>query len=797
MLVVNVILFISAVCSATNIVISSDTSVPSMMSTRLKRGIVDPGPDARNNQEHYRGAQGASSISSLQDMNSKLAPHYGTAEALDTQMLTHANQNQRSASHAYGSVPKRQFSPIQPTESYQNSPLASYFNLLNNPNTYKAATGVEKPADTSKSVASHSLEKLEDAYLPSYNAFHPHKSIELSGFSDFEYPSYSGISKIISQGLHNGAPTAAVQIPGDYPLPKATEYAHIYAASVLPTVSSATPLFQSSNKVKQTSEQKDKATVDANGKKVPIIQLQSAPGLSGVFPVFGSQPFLLNADYPIESDFGFNFGDMPKANVALQSKNASPFLSPLSSFQGQVVPIQTASSTPQFPQYKGASIEVYHVPNNVPKVQGSYESLYSQPQLHFGKEHAGQAVNPQPNVVPSSISSEDILDDAEIINKKNPEPHPVQPEDEEEEEGVKDMRYQNSEKEDESSAEEDDVEHVSGKYFKEPSTTESDFKPSINFPFKEYDETFRKHASQTDDEDSEDKPYSGNKNSSSGDDAEEEDSSSEYHVESPQLYRPYEVEDKEEEESQKYEKREEADEDSYEVKPKQSKSYGADFEREFEESYREELPKEEYVHVKEVPEIDSYNNPIPFKRQNDARGDVNVKQAEESKIQESRVFRKNRKIPKTVSRDNAAYGSDVSAKKASKVIYEEFYGQKYPKTGKYSKRAKTEPAVEKYLPAKKSTAHKEDSYLRAVKYYKFKSPKTDGLTSPKNKYPHLYSSASNWSPSKFSTAGTASVSNARQLADSADGARLYRPSAVNGQIRSITNAEILRDLTGI
>lgn len=141
--------------------------------------------------------------------------------------------------------------------------------------------------------------------------------------------------------------------------------------------------------------------------------------------------------------------------------------------------------------------------------------------------------------------------------------------------------------------EEDDVENEPGKYFKEP-PTESDFKPSTYFPFKEYDETFGKYTKQTDDEDSEDKPYSDYKNSSSDDDAEEENPSSGYHAEyaeSPKSHGSYEEEDEKEEESRKYEKRGETDENSHEIEPKQFKYYGKDFEQEFEESYRKELPK--------------------------------------------------------------------------------------------------------------------------------------------------------------------------------------------------------------
>lgn len=385
-------------------------------------------------------------ISSPQDINSKSLLRYRNAKVSETQRVSHANPNQRSGSHAYGSVPKRQFSyassPAQQTESHQNGPLAPYFNLLNNPSTYKAATSADQPPDTSKSIVSQSLQKLQQVYLPSYNAFHPSEPIELSNFDNLEYPSYSSISKMISQDFQNGISYPTVQTPvyKSSPLPKAAEYAHIYTPS-FPTMSSATSLFESPNKAMLTSKQNNEATVDVNGKKVsvPIIQLQSDPGLSSAFPVFESQPLLLNANYPAESNFEFNFGEVPKSSIALQSQNVSPFSSPLSSFQGQVVPIQTAN--PQFPQYKGASIGVYPVPNVVPTMQSSYESLYNQPLLHFGKEHVGQLVNTQQNVVPSSISTEDILDDVEIINKKNPEPHPDHTDDDDEEERDMSLYY--------------------------------------------------------------------------------------------------------------------------------------------------------------------------------------------------------------------------------------------------------------------------------------------------------------------------------------------------------------------
>lgn len=129
----------------------------------------------------------------------------------------------------------------------------------------------------------------------------------------------------------------------------------------------------------------------------------------------------------------------------------------------------------------------------------------------------------------------------------------------------------------------------------------------------------------------------------------------------------------------------------------------------------------EYMHVKEVPEIDSYNNPISSKQQqkNNNRFHINHEQFEESTSQAPRVSRKNRKIPKADYKDSSAYGSDIFAKKAPKVIHEELFGYKNPEIGKYSKQSKTKVvAIETYSPTKK-----EDSNIRAAnnKYYKFKN----------------------------------------------------------------------------
>lgn len=140
----------------------------------------------------------------------------------------------------------------------------------------------------------------------------------------------------------------------------------------------------------------------------------------------------------------------------------------------------------------------------------------------------------------------------------------------------------------------------------------------------------------------------------------------------------------------------------------------------------------EYVHIKEVPEIDSYNNPIPSKRQqknNNRSHHVNHEQFKESTNQEFQDSHKNRRIPKANYKDNTAYGSDIFTKKAPKMIYEEFFEYKNPEIGKYPKHSKSKAiTIEKYSPTKT-----EDSYLRAAKYYKVKNPIIDSKLVLKNK----------------------------------------------------------------
>ncbi|KAK1123138.1 hypothetical protein K0M31_008771 [Melipona bicolor] len=146
---------------------------------------------------------------------------------------------------------------------------------------------------------------------------------------------------------------------------------------------------------------------------LPILQVRKSQEPPSYVPSLQSQPLVLN---PVDHQFNFAVG-APKVNSVQPS---APFLSPLSSFQGQVVPISTAANNAQFPQYKGATVEIY------PTVSGfstmAYQPVQTQSQLHFGRDNV-QPVQPVDNLR-HSMPAEEIRSDVEIIDKHKPPPPP-------------------------------------------------------------------------------------------------------------------------------------------------------------------------------------------------------------------------------------------------------------------------------------------------------------------------------------------------------------------------------------
>lgn len=202
----------------------------------------------------------------------------------------------------------------------------------------------------------------------------------------------------------------------------------------------------------------------------------------------------------------------------------------------------------------------------------------------------------------------------------------------------------------------------------------------------------------------------------------------------------------------------------------------------------------EYAHAKKTSEIDKYDNPKLSKRQPKDANRAYEDRFTESKNQRSSTSRKYRKAPKARYRDSIAYNTNIPTQKTPKTIYEESFGYKNPKSEKYNKRAKTEESIEKYSQSKKLP--KNDSYIRTVKYNKPKNFDDRDAFTAKNVNPQS-SFANNWKSKENSSGKTASRSNLRQLATRDNRISSYMPSTLNSQARSLTNAEILRDLTGI
>lgn len=133
---------------------------------------------------------------------------------------------------------------------------------------------------------------------------------------------------------------------------------------------------------------------------------------SGFIHSLESEPVVLNSG----NNFNFqapNFGIPFDFGTETQNQ---PFLSAhVHQQQRQVLPVQTSSSTPQFPQYKGASIQA-HSRSDFANPPGGYQFLTNQPQLHF---------NPNSGPIDRAHVNnpfERIRTDVEVINKKKPAP---------------------------------------------------------------------------------------------------------------------------------------------------------------------------------------------------------------------------------------------------------------------------------------------------------------------------------------------------------------------------------------
>ncbi|XP_034180005.2 uncharacterized protein LOC117604254 [Osmia lignaria lignaria] len=400
-----------------------------------------------------------------------------------------------------------------------------------------------------------------------------------------------------TEGAYGAFPSFNVQVP-------------LYKSSGL---QSHAPIFQNNPYSDATNQKKQ---------SLPVLQLRNTQDLSTYLTNFQNQPYLLNP-----TDYRFSFvGKAPKVNNV---QLGSPFLSPLSSFQSQVVPISTAVNSPQFPQYKGASIQVYPTVGGFPAT--AYQPLQTQPQLHF-QQDTMQRVQPV-GAVPQSAPAQEIRADVEIIDK-HPTTPPLKRDDED---GDEEGGYTPDEKEYRPNSETDEeYDDKPDRYFKAP-RTEGNFKPSMTFPFKQYDEKFGKYSDQNHEEEVD---YDSN----------EKILSNKYQSKDT-LSKPYYSRQEEEDDdgrgSYEKQKAEESSENTY-----RPKYFDKNFDEEFGAPYRKESP--------------------PQKPRRD--------ESEDPSSEENRTSLKYYKAPHYYQ-DNEGHSSD-NLGRVSKVIHEEGFGYRISKGNK-------------------------------------------------------------------------------------------------------------------
>ncbi|XP_043466181.1 uncharacterized protein LOC122501030 isoform X3 [Leptopilina heterotoma] len=393
-----------------------------------------------------------------------------------------------------------------------------------------------------------------------------------------------------------------------------------------------------------------------------------------------SQPVLFNTDN------GFNF-QAPNFGIPFdfgtESRN-QPFLT-LQDLQQQrqILPVQTSSSTPQFPQYKGASIPA-HSRSDFVHPSGAYQFLTNQPQLHFNpnngpvdRMHVQTGHNP----------FERIRTDVEVIDKKKPAPPQHDGKDDEEsQESVEEnddlddgynsagQEYGSSEENENSKAQINSDEDSRESF----SLDEPEFKhmpPMGKFVFQPFDDKismFDKFVNHNRPENR----YSVESNSSEDDDYTSKQYAS---INSPSS--EYDESD-DEEESKKFEKQ--IDDDvsfSSDKGLPNIKNYDSQFQQKFNLPYLNEGLKTKFAQDRSsVPDILKYN-----KRKNSPKSDKNIKGA----------VKGGSKIP--ISRNNEEEESKLNFQ-----IYDKSFGHKIPKNSDSLSRFKKDNSHQQ-IPLKKET----------------------------------------------------------------------------------------------
>ena len=340
--------------------------------------------------------------------------------------VVYSDRSQYSGSHA---TPSSQvYNSYVTTPYYENNVTPNYARSISD--RTKSISKLKSPYSYPSEVSSATKIQGVSSYgTPVQNPF-KNNAFEGQGFG--EYPAFQNLNQ---NSFPQGGSSGSLQFEGSktqipvykyqYPGPKNSQ--QVYAPAHKSAISFS-PSTQSFEKLSQNLAYTN-SPLEYNNKRasLPGVQLQSVQDFPQFIQALESEPIVLTTGSNINLQNAPNFGlsfDFGKLN------GNQPFLATTDNYQQpQVLPVQSSSSTPQFPQYKGASIKVLPK-KDYRKPAGNYQPLTSQPQLHFNEN--GQPINrPQEFSVPKF--HERIKEDVEIIKNNKKAPLPQNDDSEEEE----------------------------------------------------------------------------------------------------------------------------------------------------------------------------------------------------------------------------------------------------------------------------------------------------------------------------------------------------------------------------
>ena len=311
------------------------------------------------------------------------------------------------------SYPELVYSPTLPGLSYGNTKLQ--YSSDRSKATSKPNSEYANPSEVSSASKSQSV----TSYVPPVqNAF---KNNLFNGQSTFS-GGHSAIQNSNPNSFSQGGYIGPLQFSGSQATQSpvyTSQYSdlknfhHVYAPAHQSMISFS-PSTQSFEKLPQNLGYTSNGVFDYNKRtsSLPVVQLQNVQDIPGFIRTLEREPLVFTAGtnnhFQSAPNFGspFDFG---------KSSGNQPFLVPTGNYeQQQIIPFQSSSSTPQFPQYMGAVIKA--LPNNNYENQpANYQPLSSQPQLHF-QENFQPDNNSRTLIVPKT--SDAIRENVEIIKNK-------------------------------------------------------------------------------------------------------------------------------------------------------------------------------------------------------------------------------------------------------------------------------------------------------------------------------------------------------------------------------------------